>query len=493
MGSGGEKRRADGRHVHWAIPFALLTAMGWCWALSSPLQSGPDEYVHAIRAASVVRGEILIEEVPGFYFDTTRVRVPSGFVDNRGLPQCYTGRPEVTPICSPDVADGTATRTATIYVGFGPPLFYALVGGPSHLSAGATGLYLMRMLSVTIAVAFVTLALRSAERLGGLAPVGAAAALTPASIYLASTINPNGLEIAAALALWSSALVVTRLGPVECGRACLVTVAVSFAVLVNIRGLSLLFGLVTIAVALVVGRTPMSVLRGDARVRRVLAVCSLSVVVAAAWMLTEGGRQDMVLRGEAVTTSTGEIPTFTRDLVARIGDVRPHPAVWLTWVAMVGTLVVVGLVRARGRERAGLVVLLALVIALPVVIQALVIAPIGTNWQGRYILPLAVGIPLVAGVLAGRPRRELAAAIVGLLTLLQVAAFALPARRYGVGLGGPLLYSLDPEWEPPITSLALLATFAVAAVGLAVYLVAVSAPRATLPGDAGSSGLPLSS
>jgi hypothetical protein len=81
---------------------------------------------------------------------------------------------------------------------------------------------------------------------------------------------------------------------------------------------------------------------------------------------------------------------------------------------------------------------------------------IGYGWQGRYTLPLAVGIPIVAtsGLGIGRLRadglRRLLRAVVAALVVAQVLAFAQTLRRYAVGSDGTLLFFKDPKWNPPV-------------------------------------------
>ncbi len=48
---------------------------------------------------------------------------------------------------------------------------------------------------------------------GRLLLVGVLVAATPTTIFLASVINPNGLEITAALCLWCSGLILVRAAP----------------------------------------------------------------------------------------------------------------------------------------------------------------------------------------------------------------------------------------------------------------------------------------
>jgi hypothetical protein len=94
----------------------------------------------------------------------------------------------------------------------------------------------------------------------------------------------------------------------------------------------------------------------------------------------------------------------------------------------------------------------------------------GTYWQGRYSLPLLVGVPLVVGV--GTERRSGGADRVAgwtALAVVNVAAWA-AARRFGVGVDG----SLAPwNWDTalqPITPVLVLSLHAAATAVLGLVL-----------------------
>ena len=81
----------------------------------------------------------------------------------------------------------------------------------------------------------------------------------------------------------------------------------------------------------------------------------------------------------------------------------------------------------------------------------------GFIWQGRYSLPLAVGVPIIAGVgvgsseTAARLGRRLALVLVASLAVAQILAFAQAIRRYAVGAHGPLWFFGHEQWSPPGT------------------------------------------
>ena len=101
---------------------------------------------------------------------------------------------------------------------------------------------------------------------------------------------------------------------------------------------------------------------------------------------------------------------------------------------------------------------------LPVLLEAWQVRDVGYQWQGRYTLPIAVSIPLLAGFgvsEATRIRlsiRRFVAVLVVSLTVAEVVAYWLPLRDYSVGKHGPFWFFSDAIWSPRIPSLVLIAS-----------------------------------
>src|SRR5690606_39170039 len=117
-------------------------------------------------------------------------------------------------------------------------------------------------------------------------------------------------------------------------------------------------------------------------------------------------------------------------------------------------------------------------VVLPVAAQYRGAPTQGLAWQGRYTLPIAVGIPLLA-VVALDGRRAVRAitprvtATVAVLTAsASPAAFHWALRRYTTGATGSLRITAG-AWQPPGGSLLLLlAMAAIAAASVAVVVLA---------------------
>jgi hypothetical protein len=85
---------------------------------------------------------------------------------------------------------------------------------------------------------------------------------------------------------------------------------------------------------------------------------------------------------------------------------------------------------------------------------------LGVIWQGRYIMPMAVGVPLMAVALVERSgalravQTRVATVVGSVVAFAAFAAFAEALRRYAVGVKGPIDY-LRGAWQPPLGATAL--------------------------------------
>ncbi len=101
-----------------------------------------------------------------------------------------------------------------------------------------------------------------------------------------------------------------------------------------------------------------------------------------------------------------------------------------------------------------------LVVFVPVLVEYARARSVGFIWDGRYTIPLAIGIPLVAAVLIDHSQamvgmRSRMVAVLGAgVTLGSFLAFAEALRRYSVGVTGPLDY-FHGRWSPPWGALTL--------------------------------------
>ena len=131
--------------------------------------------------------------------------------------------------------------------------------------------------------------------------------------------------------------------------------------------------------------------------------------------------------------------------------------------------------------------LIALVILVPVAISYHEAHRLADFWQGRYTLPLAAGIPILATALIdggdalGALRARLTTLMCVAIGLADFAAFYTAQRRYASGLPGPVDIA-DGRWGPPFGNVAM-ALWALVVTALLVGFVASAAQVAPAPGD----------
>ena len=481
------------RGAVWAMAGILLFALSAAWAVATPLMASPDETSHVVKAAAVARGQWsgTLGASPS---DTTRpgaattVRLPADLAASVVLPNCFAFHPEITASCAPGLPART-DRTVPVetFAGQYPPLYYALVGWPSLFLTGRKALFAMRLVSAAISAAMLlwgAFRLRAVPR-NALTLWGAAVAVTPMCLFLAGTVNPTGWEIAVAFSFWAACLaIVSPHGP---GRtSALVQAVVCGALLINIRASSPVWALVIVVVALVVappGR--IRELIGHRLARPLGAVAVLASIAALGWLLTHGSAvsahhlfPQYTDPKVALLAITGWSYRYLQEMIGNFGWLdTPAPAVtYVAWHVAAGCLILIALSAAvRARSKVGLCLLVAGVGAAPF-LQFPSMADAGLIWQGRYTLPIAVGVPLLAALLAGQQHpqavellRRVFRGSLPLIVVGHVAAFYWAARRYSEGANGELI-TLHPDWSSPIGFLTGTALYAVLCTALGVLI-----------------------
>ena len=226
--------------VGWWVTFAVALFVGTMWALSVPPSGGPDEPAHMVKAAAVAGGDLSTsvqwhDEFPGKVPDTT-VKVRTGYNYGSFWDQvtCWSGIRDQPTSCAPGLPPRTGRPMSTeTYVGTYQPLYYGLVGLPTRFLPPDRGLYTARLISVAIVAALAASALASARSMGATTVAATLASFTPAVVFVASTVNPQGPELVASVTLWASGLLV--LGSESPRRRELVRIGASATVLAAAR------------------------------------------------------------------------------------------------------------------------------------------------------------------------------------------------------------------------------------------------------------------
>ncbi len=483
--------RGDRRLRPWTVfwlAFGVLFLLMGSYSLATPQGASPDEPAHAMRAYAAAHGQLTGPEstaAPG----TLDLRVSTYFATLESHMPCFKRDVTQTPACVTPIAHPDSTATGHSSTGVSTPVFYLAVGWPTVFLDGAKGLYAMRLVSAVLCSALLALAfvaLRSLPRWRW-ATFALAAGVTPMTLFLSGTVNPNGLEVAATAAVFS--LLAATFGTSSTRRVLawrIAGITAASLLLVNTRSIALLWLLLALVAALLLGDRAVlrRVLRSWITWTGVAIVVIVTIVVAAFYLrprsLTPayqpiGAGSSW---GQGFSNTIDQTFSFMNGWIAQFGwlEIPPPGIAVAIWTCIGGALLLAGLTFGpRSVKLAALPIGLA-VLLVPPFSQAAVIGVAGYIWQGRYTLAPAVMLLVVAGIGLDRALpvvadRRLAPVIrvsIVLLGIGHLGAFLWMLRRYVTGLtsAGTWLDMLrHPLWQPPggWIPVAIVLTLAVAA------------------------------
>ncbi|NLV55504.1 MAG: DUF2142 domain-containing protein [Acidimicrobiales bacterium] len=514
----GSSTGSGGRRTSWPATFLLAFVVLGTWALASAPYGVADEPAHVVKAAAVARGDLSTavqwRTALGARVPATVVSVPRGYVADLG--PCDASGAPITCQPRPGRSSGSRVHTVT-YVGTYPPVFYLIVGLPSVVLPPDPGLVAMRLVAAAAAAALVTAAWTSLTRSGGgpLALVGLLAAWPPAAMSLAGSVNPSGLELAAAIAAWAAAFEVFGGdvgGPTDDGAdaspvstAAVVRLVTASSLLAWTRPLGPAFALFILGVvAFGAGRRRMLEVLRQPRVRTGLAVTAALLGAAVVYVLAVGAPSALIQDSgpfdpplQRVRGSLAQTGALWHEAVARTGWRGTSPArapAWSAtlWLGLAAGIVTTGFVRSSARWRVALLGILAAGFFLPV--TGALRSP-GVTWQGRYALPLLVGLPLLGGLMSDRRRSgrrvERGAAVAAAASLGALGFIGLQAHQARQSRGAdrsPFAAMTDTQvagwWLSPRSLSIVAALVTVALVVAAVRTTRSSAARSSPPQEA---------
>ena len=478
-------RHRAGRAFLAAFVLAFV-AMG-SWSMATPLFGAPDEPVHVIKAAAVVRGEIVGHLVGGSTDPTAAVTVPAFYAGTRNIPACFHRQPTVPASCAPPAGGGGAPTVVDIYNARYPPLYYAIVGLPSLLGASDAELYLMRLVSAALSAFFVAAAVATAVAWSRsrLVLAGVVVAATPMVLFTGGVVNPVGLEASAGIAVWTAGAVLALEHLDDPPPGLVAVLAGCACVLELVRSLSP-FWLALTAVVLL-GVCDARRLRSFVAARSTrmgLAAVVAAGVVAIIWILKEHAFDVFsttpvgysVPESTILETSFSHNDYYLPDMVGVFGwfDTYAPTFTYVVWYAMVGFVSLAAAVVGRLRQAVVLALFAVAIVVVPVAISSSQVHRYGFTWAGKDTLAFAVGLPILAAALLGtsaldRHRARIVGSVGLLAFLAQVAAFFEMLRRYAVGTAGPDFgFLAHPAWRPPVS---LPGVFAVEGAALGAFAV----------------------
>jgi hypothetical protein len=499
------------------LTVAFVAGVALCWILLVPPGGGPDESSHLVRSGAVARGDLqgrdLGNSLEGF-------ELPDSYL----LPDaaCYAIiHPDVPVACAAiPVRSGTTIELATTADEY--PIWGHLPVGLASRLPGPDPIWWARIAGGAVAALLVGWSLCVVGTGRSVVRAGVLLATTPMAWFTFAVVNPSSMAISGAIALWVGLLFAADARPsshagwlTACGWvalalprrdgliwACIALVVAGRATGQTTRSMwralpvtaRLLIALSTVA-------TVVWGLTNDSRVSKMVAFAPLIVVAAevirsqwdraATSVIRRRGIGAIALSGSALAglaVAGGRPGGWDSDLTQRIvGETGYHliEAVgvlgWLDTslpeLALAAWFVALGVLAASSVFDSFVHIRLAAFLVSIAIITSWAFELFngdtsGTYWQGRYSLPLLVGVPML---LARSPMRgdvdRRVGRTVGItaLAVMNVAAWS-TARRFGVGTSG----SLAPwDWDTPfapIYPLIVLVVLAALSAGLAAIL-----------------------
>lgn len=471
--------------LQWLVLCGVLFAAIASWALGTPQYGSPDENAHVFRAAAVVRGEIFVDDT-GDTGGGGTLHVPQNLVDTSNQINCYGLLPYETADCLGSRHTGGDLVAINSGAAKYNPVYYLLVGWPSLLTDDPAVIYAMRIVSAALSAALLASAGLSALRglNGRLWFAALGVCTTPMVFFLAGMVNPNGLEVSAALAAWFAGMrLLTGTAPGE-ETANTRRLAIAGSLMVLTRGLSplwlVLIGIGCLAMA---NREPLRKFFRGPRSWVAIAGLALSSLLAFWWTMTAGADQIPDLNDSEDLSGMEIFGAIMLQYLRRVGqfvgefgwgDTPTFGFLTIMVVLLVGAFIASALLLGSRRQVIAVITAAAVATALPIYLEMLQFDNLGLFWQSRYSMPFAFGvlvmaaaaIPIVSPTSRYSSIVTRAAWLVAVtMMIVHLVSFDVALVRYASGLH-TTMNPFDGSWSPSIGTLGVVLLQIAGVVGL---------------------------
>lgn len=462
--------------LHAVLFAAAYLLLGLAWLGSNPPGAAPDEQDHLTKALGMARLDIGVEYTgPPLANNPVGIRNASisrvveipAQLNPEGF-NCTAHEPRMTAACLPTaVPPGGDSVDRITPVGAYPPFVYILPGlAADGADSPGQAFLAARFVFLLLAVPFLFLGAWHVLRwLGAPSLLGAFVGFTPMAVFASAMVSTSGLEIATAFTVAAVAVVAIRRPESLTAPATYAILAISAATLAFSRQMGALT--VCLLIAVIAVRTGWARGWRVLRARRGGLIISLGVVLAAGvtvagWEIRYDHPSDT-----GSPTDTKAVGSFlqpklmaiVRSAVGNFGwlDTLMPEAALAVWLCALVFICGAGLLLADRADRWTLLAVMVACLITAYVIFAIVFYPIQANLQGRHMLPMLILVPLLAGIIiveklteAGwRDRLHPLFIVLGILVAtLHGIALYFNARRYAVGIDGPIWFFGASEWRP---------------------------------------------
>lgn len=412
------------------------------WILLIPPFGAYDEFDHAFRASAVAHGQLVAPPSDATRGTGAVVLADSSIVraaQEQCLSQIYTYRSDCV-----STEPGPGLVPIPSGAGRYSPVYYGLVGWVGLTAAGTDALLAQRFVSAALCLALTAFAVHLASAWPATAAVarGVALACTPILLATYALLAPNGLEIAAGL-LWAAGLLTLATSEAPARRRVWVALALAGALLGSVRSLGPLWLGTAVLVVLLWRPRQLwtAIVRGGSAAVAAVAVTVAGTLFGVTWTLRQGsleiGYEPHAPEVDAwggMLLSVATIPLKIMQIVAAMpGRLTLQPApILVAWLIALAVLLVAAF---QGGERRGRLALLALgvvILVVPVVLEGSTLSKYSYSWQSRYLLPLAVLLPLLAALLVPTRRGARVVRLDALVTAVCVVVASLWAVHFAV-------------------------------------------------------------
>ena len=484
----GRRRRRPARRTWVIVTAAAMSLLGLSWVFTNPPGGSPDEAANYVRAMGTAFGQFVPRPSRPIDFISTDPKLqrfnrivvgsftlPARYVQDSRWGCTDTVPPKAAVCLRAPLRDGgqrgSGSQVVTSYVAFYPPVVFFLEGLGGRLTPNDhDALYAGRLVDLALAVALLSVALAVSR--GRWIMVGLLASVSPMVIFLASSLNPSSVEIAAGIAFAASLLALNRDDP---NGFTWWAVQVSGVLLAVARQVGPVWVLLdALAVVLLMGPRTASALVRRQPVQSGLAVtavalASLSTVIwdAVIGHAAKGTWHDTMA---GIGPSFGQLQGLVDQFVGVFGwaSVQMPEGVVLGTLVGYGALIVASLAYGDWRARGVLIGVGVVAVLVAVVLNAATQMPFGFTVQARYVMPLTALLLIMAGwIVERRPRARtgthfpqhsrtealrvpptVLAALVGLAGL-QFVGWLWNSRVSAVGPHGSWDFITHALWAPP--------------------------------------------
>lgn len=450
------------------VCLVCLGAMICAENLLTPRSAGADEPAHLIRSAGLIRGDIFGTATD---IDAAHRSFDAPSWAGQPDPACFVATNAQSAGCATIVE--TANRDPISTAGSYPVWGHILPGLATLAPGGARTYWLARALHGLIPVLLLAAVLsRLLADKRSLYAAAVMLAITPTVLFNMAVINPSGIAIAGAIAMWVAG---DRLFGSDADHHPVgwLFVAGSAALLLPRNDGVLWWALILMILLGLHRRSPRSAIGPLSSLQRVLL--AVSVVMSVGWTVVVGSELTEAQTGlsgwsffEAVVGRTGENLREAVGVVGWLDTPMPESMMFLWWL-LLGLLAGVGLLLGERRRVAFAGLAMGSFIVAPWVLETLQGRSAGLFWQGRYAVPVFVGAALLLGGLTGSSvRRDRTLTVVlstGAIVIWNGSLWQ-QSRRWGVGVDGSMLPWDWDTWSAPATVIVPLVIFLAASIAM---------------------------